>query len=224
MDLPAAYQNNPFCVLGASARNTREELMNKQEELALFGDSARSEPALSALLNPQMRLEAEMRWFPLMDETEIRSLLAFFSRHMEDTEMPETAVPSFLGQFNMLRLALSRLPFRTVGQVLAILRSLAVAADPLLPRQVRDEINEDRRAAGFPEIQDSAALDTRIADLLDETVRDFLDRMAARIVPADFRDAAKQCRTMYKDTKSPYHNSYLLELAANRLDTGGSGT
>ncbi|MBR0227384.1 MAG: hypothetical protein IJQ62_03450 [Clostridia bacterium] len=149
MKLLDVYRENPFNYLAASAKDARAELIGKQEEMALFGDGPGADQALAALLNPQTRTEAEIRWFPLMDARETQALMAFFDRHWTDTEMPPQSIPSMLGQFNMLRLALSRLQDVTVSEFQAIFRSIAITADALIPGHVMEEINADTGRPDF---------------------------------------------------------------------------
>ena len=216
MSLLDTYRNNPFYLLAASAADSRTALIAKQEDMALFGDDKAADRALAALLNPQTRMEAEIRWFPLMQARETQELIGFFEQHWEDTTMPSLAVPSMLGQFNMLRLALSRLQAGTDSEFRAILFSLATAADTLLPAQVMEEINMDRRLSGFPEITLPSMIEPLLRDLLNETVKIYLDRMAGK----DLRELGQEIDRTYKSAASPYHNSYFLEMAAKRLNNG----
>ena len=220
MSLLDTYRNNPFYLLAASAADSRTALIAKQEDMALFGDDKAADLALAALLNPQTRTEAEIRWFPLMQARETQELIGFFEKHWEDVMMPSLAVPSMLGQFNMLRLALSRLRAGTDSECRAILRSLATAADTLLPAQVMEEINMDRRISGFPEITRPAMIEPPLRDLLNETVKIYLDRMAGRLSDKDLWEMGKAIDMEYKSAASPYHNSYFLEMAAKRLNNG----
>ena len=216
MSLLDTYRNNPFYLLAASAADSRTALIAKQEDMALFGDDKAADLALAALLNPQTRTEAEIRWFPLMQARETQELIGFFEKHWEDVMMPSLAIPSMLGQFNMLRLALSRLQAGTDSEFRAILFSLATAADTLLPAQVMEEINMDRRLSGFPEITLPSMIEPLLRDLLSETVKIYLDRMAGK----DLRELGQEIDRTYKSAASPYHNSYFLEMAAKRLYDG----
>ena len=226
MNLLSVYRENPFFILTASAKNSRAELIEKQEEMALFGDESAADRALSILLNPQTRTEAEMHWFPLMDEEQIQELMAFFDRHWQDTEMPAQTIPSMLGQFNMLRLALGRIQVQNASELQAVFQSIAMAADGLIPAQVMEELNHDRRQAGFPEISNQSEIEPLIRDLLNETGKAYWETVSGRISDKERLEAAKAFRTAYKSASSPYHNSYFLEIAADQLDTenrNGSG-
>lgn len=218
MKLLDVYRENPFNYLAASAKDARAELIGKQEEMALFGDGPGADQALAALLNPQTRTEAEIRWFPLMDARETQALMAFFDRHWTDTEMPPQSIPSMLGQFNMLRLALSRLQDVTVSEFQAIFRSIAITADALIPGHVMEEINADRRQAGFPEIKSPSEIEPLIRNLLNETVTAYLNQCLGGISDKDLTEMVKAFRAAYKTASSPYHNSYFLEIAADQLD------
>ena len=218
MTLLNACRENPFYVLAAAAGNSRTELIQKQEELALFGDDARADRALSKLLNPQTRTEAELHWFPLMDAQETQDLVHFFENHWDDAEMPAQSIPSVVAQFNMIRLALSRFQPQNAEEFKAILRSISAAADALIPIQVMDEINHDRRQAGFQEINSLSEIEPQIRDLLEETAKAYWETMSGRISAAEQLELARAFRADYKDASSIYHNSYFLEIAANQLD------
>ena len=105
MSFPEETKKNPFRVLEASPRDSREILNMKQAELALLGESASNgQAALTALLHPQSRLEAEMRWFPGTEKAETDRLLQFMESHGKYEPIPPFATSSVLARFNALRL------------------------------------------------------------------------------------------------------------------------
>ena len=217
MTLLDSYHENPFFILTASARDTRVTLIEKQEELALFGGEEKAEQAMAKLLNPQTRVEAEIQWFPLMETQESQDLIRFFERHRDDTEMPTQRPLSMLGQFNILRLGLSRIQIQTVSELKAILQSSAIAADALIPRQVMEEINQDRKQSGFPEITNQSEIELQVRELMRETIKAYLDNLSRGITGDELSETVKELKKEYVNASSPYHNSYFLEMAADHL-------
>lgn len=214
------YRGNPFYVLAASPQSSRASLIERQEETALFGNEQEADRALAALLNPQTRTDAEIRWFPQMDAAAARDLITFFINHPDSTQMPNEQIPSMLGLFNMLRLALVRIPLHTVSEFDAVLKSIAVAADALIPAQVMEEINADRRQSGFPEISDLREIERQIRDLLHETLIALRDNLSKEILDRELQALSETLTQEYRNLSSPYHNSYFLEIAADQIGTG----
>lgn len=209
---------NPFRILGAAAQDSRSVLIQKQEELALFENQEKTEQALAALLNPQTRMEAEIRWFPMMTASEIQRLLAFLDQHYDNPVMPDPPVPSLVAQFHLLRLVLGSLRLRTPEEAEAVLYSLATVADTLLPGQVMEELNVDHRKAGFPEISNLYEVERSTRELFRETVKDFRARTSAVISQAQWNEVSGRFRMEYQDASSPWHNSSFLKIASDLLE------
>lgn len=55
---------NPFKVLGALPTDSRKQLQEKRDGAQLSGRQEAADAAYAALIRPQSRLEAELRWFP----------------------------------------------------------------------------------------------------------------------------------------------------------------
>lgn len=220
------YRDHPFRVLDASPRDTRAALAERQADLALFGDDGASEEALAALLHPATRLEAELRWFPLAEAEEVERLLRCVEEALAHGDKPWSDasrdasgmpnMPSMLGQFNAVRLLLSTLPYHSPAQLESLLLSLSVVSDALLPRQVMDELNLDRRVAGFPELDEAAELEAGLEALFHETLRELLSHVEWK-GDRDKRGLAESLREAYTNRTSPYHNSFLLQLADHEL-------
>ncbi len=215
-DLLKAYAHHPFRVLGARPSDTRTSLIDRKADLLLFGDEKELDEALASLLNPQLRLRAELRWFPMTSDAEVSGL---FARLVQAgaPELPRLQTESFLAQFNALRLALTRQLARSARELDAYLRALSIAADALLPRQVLEEINCDRRKAGFPAADDLGALEAGLEELFHETARVLVGDAPGMYGQEAFRTLGKNLEQAYRNTGSPYHNSYFLEIAAAEL-------
>ena len=205
-------RKNPFHVLGASPRDTREELIRRQQELALFGEEEAGGQALAALLHPLTRLEAEIRWFPQTEPETVRRLIRFLDKGGQGQTIICLPTESVLARFQALRLQMPLFQPENREQLTAVFHSLAAVADGLFPRQVTEEINADRRRSGFVQLEHAAAeISSRIRQLLQETVNFFLDRYSAD--QKEWKKLSEAFKKEYQDRKSPYHNSYLIELA-----------
>lgn len=116
---------NPFDVLGATPRDDRKKLASLADAAALFKGEKEAQEARTALLMPQSRLEAEIRWIsPKKDET--REALDALNRAAIE-------IPSALGQGE------------NVQKLLKLCR-LFSAADK---ETVLAILNADRQLSGF---------------------------------------------------------------------------
>lgn len=217
MDLISLARQNPFHVLNASPADSRETLFEKQWEMALWGENEQGEQALSALLYPQSRLEAEMRWFPCTAGDEIAKLLDFVARPRIIRPVPLFRTDSFLARFNALRLQLTVFPISEVSELSALIHSFATVADALLPAQVMEEINRDREKSGFSPLKRPEELDAPLAGLLRETVQACLSACPAGLNASALETMGKNLKKEMKDRQSPFHNSYLLDLADDEI-------
>ena len=217
MDLLSVYRQHPFLVLDATPQCARDELMNKQSEAALFGEEQASADALTALLHPDSRLNAEIHWFPQTEREQIQAILQYAFHPILSQPAPEFSTPSFLAQFNALRLLLSLLPVETAAEYKGVLHSLSMLGDCLLPRQVMDEINLDRKASGFPPLRKPTEMEPSIVSLLHETALAFLEKRPAQLSREEIQKIVAELRKDYKDRSSIYHNSYFLEIISDEL-------
>ena len=124
-----------------------------------------------------------------------------------------------LAHFHTLRLVLSQLPISTEAQCMAVLQSLAVSADTLIPGQIMEELNEDRARAGFPEIRTRKEVEIQIRNLLEETAKAFIARIDGIMNPEGRKMLSQRLKEQYQRAASPYHNSYFLELVSDFLNS-----
>ena len=216
-ELAEQYRKHPFWVLGASPKNTRQQLITRRSEAVLFGQEQAAEEALTALLHPESRLEAEIRWFPMTEATEIAALMRFAQQEKVAGAFPAFHTRSFLALFNQVRLCLSLLPFPRVEAFTAALYSLSRCADTLIPRQVMWEINEDRNVSVFPPLSSEAEVDSAISGLLRETSDVLLRRRPASLHGNAAKEFSSRLLKECKDKESPQHNSYFVHLTADAL-------
>ena len=216
-ELAEQYRKHPFWVLGASPKNTRQQLITRRSEAVLFGQEEAAEEALTALLHPESRLEAEIRWFPMTEATEIAALMRFVQQEKITEAPPPFHTRSFLALFNQVRLCISLLSHPRVEAFTAALYSLSRCADTLIPRQVKWEINEDRKVSVFPTLTSDADVDAAISGLLRETVDSLIRRRPSVLQGSAAKDLSGRLMKEYKDRESPQHNSYFVHLTADAL-------
>ena len=217
MDLIKRTEQNPFHVLGASTTDSRERLIELQRDMALFGEEQASEEALNALLYPQSRLEAEIRWFPTAEPSEIQKLMGSVKHPIEGQPIPTFLSGSFLARFNAVRLQLGAFPISNEREFSAVIFSLAVAADALWPAQVMEELNRDRVQSGFSRLEKKEEVDSALSGLLRETVQAYLDIFPTGMRKETLLSIGKNFQSEMKNRKSRYHNSYLLDIAADEI-------
>jgi len=222
MDLLKMTKGNPFWVLNASPEDTRERLIEKQRDMAIYGEEQEGEQALTALLYPQSRLEAEMRWFPNTNTEEIDKLLTYVSEPKGYQPVQPFRTKSYLARFNALRLQLMIFPASGVNELSALIRGLSTVADALLPRQVMEEINLDRKKSGFSLLRKPEELEHSLTELLRETIRAYQEPFTTGVSRTAWKRLGKQLKAEMKDKASPFHNSYLFDLASEEFCLQGA--
>ena len=222
MNVLNTWRENPFAVLGASPQDPHELLLELETEMALFGEAQAAEQAVSALLHPQSRLEAELGWFPQTSAGEIRELLACLEV-LENQEEPMIRIPqlhtrSTLAAFNSCWILLHFfIPVQT-EQYCAVVHSFVTAADALLAPQVMEELNADRKTAGFPLLQKEAELKKAIAGILERGAAWLADRLPPPLRrPEQLDQITAALEKEVRDRHSPFYGSYLQELTVQEL-------
>ncbi len=206
------FKNNPFSVLGASPLDSRAKLIARQAELALFDDDRVTQEALAKLLHPVRRLQAEIRWFPGTQNVAFEPVRMFFQSNGQGP-IPQIDSTSVLAQFNVLRLAIGLNLPDNEQDCRTALYALAVLADALYPEQVTEDINKDRCQAGFTLLPSTTETETELRQLLRETAA----LSVSMIRKPDSLSLIHQLESEYQTRGSMFHNSYLIELAAEEL-------
>ncbi|MBQ2617359.1 MAG: hypothetical protein IJF90_10930 [Synergistaceae bacterium] len=88
--------DNPFFTLGVSTRDNRRQITAAAEEKAFVSGSDDFGEARTALLIPEKRIVAEIRWFPGMDDAKVREISEFF-RNVAVGNYTNTPIAEFLG-------------------------------------------------------------------------------------------------------------------------------
>lgn len=153
----------PFGVLDASTRDSRRRIVDLAEAKALTIDPAVCAKARLDLSNPRNRLAAEVAWLPGVSPKRaaayrvlLRQDLAFYLK----TAAEETS----LVRANLLAAAFENFDAgMEADDWAAMIYKLANDVDKVDPERVRQLINEDRTAAGFPEVEDIEGIESELS-------------------------------------------------------------
>jgi len=164
---------NPFAVLGASPRDSRERLIELADEAALFGDASANE-RLNQLLQPAPRLQAELCWFPSTEPGEVKEILDY-ARRDRVAPVPALRTDSTLARFNACRLFLAYWPVKDGEDALALCESLVIAERSLTVDRTVWEVRMDRRIAGMPGEFDRSTVAERMEELRRGAIRQAME-------------------------------------------------
>ena len=167
-ELAKTFLAHPFAVLGASPRETLKELEERRREAVLFGDEKTAERAFEALIHPASRLAEELRWFPGMSREDTERWVRFAASGAPGDTAPAFQGSSFLARFQTIRICLDKLPLDSPFDWMTAAKSLLLASRWLRPGQVMEEINRDRRAAGFTAVNSVKTAEAELDALFQE--------------------------------------------------------
>jgi len=155
-------RENPFSVLSASTRDRKSRLIELAEEAALHGDHEAAVTARGTLGNPRTRLVAEIAWFPGLSPSRIKRTLEQIALGAR----PDLEGMNPLCQANFATEAM-RLCDPAGSDVLQnAVMELSNYVEEIDPEAVFQSINEDRQAAGIPQLTDSPPVEAEIAEHL----------------------------------------------------------
>ena len=171
--------DSPFYILGAVPQDNRHKIAALAEEKALFSDAERVSEARSVLTTPSKRLSAEIRWFPGLNAEEISEVAAYCTKlqHGEHTEEPEPVDKCTLTALNIKLYAFPLKPFTDLFQIKYALLEISRLFAGIDAETIRGEINRDRVASGFPEIQSIAELEDELTRFRGEIRQDIASRL-----------------------------------------------
>lgn len=151
---------NSFAVLKASPRDRKARLNELADEAALHGDHDSALNARNVLSNPRTRLAAEVGWFPGLSPKRIVLTLE---------QISQGGYP-ILDGFNALSSAnflIEALPSYAQGDASVLQEGIQLLANYVEEIDVDDVlqiINEDRQAAGLPNLSDPSLVEAEIAE------------------------------------------------------------
>jgi len=174
-----ALHQSAFAVLGVTIRDDRRRIVELAEEKSLELDHDVCQKARSDLTNPRTRLGAEIAWLPGVSPRKAGQLVEnLLNEPMAIRE--ESGLPT-LAHLNLLAAAFEAVDGKHDADDLAeFIVETAYLAEELTPEEVLRDINEDRVASRFPEVN---SLDQIEAELTERkryyrtAIKDALDRL-----------------------------------------------
>lgn len=142
---------NPFFVLGATVQDSRQRILELEEEKALSSDEAMAREAASTLVNPRKRLVAELAWLPGLKPNQVAEVLSASMTTPEgilnQRDLPPLARANLLA--DGLKQAVTALSLDNLVQWII---ELSQVYDALSVKQIINLLNQERLVAGFSEI------------------------------------------------------------------------
>ena len=153
---------NPFHLLGATARDNRHRIMDLAEERSLLADADACLEAQAILTNPRRRVSAEVAWLPGVDPWQTAEVL----RRLEfpNLSILNSTKLTHIARVNLLAAGLSRLPNLASTNIVEWILLIAQVSDAINSEEVRTTLNTDRIVSGFSEITDLSAIEDGIRE------------------------------------------------------------
>lgn len=175
---------NPFHILGATPRDTRQRLMELADVRSLQTDSNECTQARSYLSNPRRRLEAEVAWLPGANPKYARKVLRWLSKPVKEIPPQETLVSlPPMARSNILASGIQRLTSYNSEILVPWIIELASAFEEVEPQTLCILINKERVASGFPEVTDFAMLESEIQErrrYFRQVIKSALDNLSTK--------------------------------------------
>lgn len=172
---------NPFYILKATSRDTKERIIELSDEQSLIIDSNISSQARSDLLNPKKRLAAEISWLPGISPNRIKAILTFV----------ETSPKSLIGlvdilpitRANLLAAGILRVRKFYVEELIVWILDIAKTFEEICYETLRRNINADRVVSEFPEIKEIKSIVSEVEELRQfykKCIKDALDKLTTK--------------------------------------------
>lgn len=164
------YIENPFYILGASAKDNRRKIVELAESGAFRDNSERYTEARNLLTNPQKRISAEIRWFLDCDTEQMDEIREYIAavRNGENAEEPHLEECSALTQLNVKLAAVEWDNFTSVPQAKHFVLSISRLFENLDTETIRTIINDARSVAGFPLVERVSDVEAAVAELRND--------------------------------------------------------
>lgn len=201
--------DNPFFTLGVSTRDNRRQITAAAEEKTFVSGSDFGE-ARTALLIPEKRIAAEVRWFPGMDDAKVREISEFF-RNVAAGNYTNTPIAEGLRSLARLNFSVYMFSYRKfagVSDMAGSILAICSCFDNINTEGVCASINNDRLIAGFPmtdEAEFERALNDYRADILG-----VIDGRLPELSREEYTGLATELAVKYADANGEYYGSILL--------------
>jgi hypothetical protein len=158
-------QRNPFHILGVSACDNRQRILEAAEERSLIIDADLCAKARSDLTNPRTRLAAELAWLPGISPRRAQQLVTTLTANPAVAFKGDGLPP--LAHANLMASAFFALKSELSEKLwVACIIAIGGTVEGISAESVRNDINQDRTVAGFTEV--------RSVDVVEEGLRDRL--------------------------------------------------
>lgn len=187
------FTDNPFQILEAKLTDDRKRLTELADERNLEGDWPILGQSLSILINPRKRLIAEIAWLPQSSIQNLDDLLKLAFIGPGKSPPPEKKILKLLefnkltpiAAANLIAAGLKRLKTSQSSLIHKWLIFLSNLFDKINPIETMDQINCDRKTAGFPLICDLALVRDAILGrrtYFREIMRSALDQLKPQVL------------------------------------------
>ena len=170
---------NPFYLLGATARDDRRRLVELADFASLSRDPSVCTKARADLSNPRSRLAAEVAWLPAVSPRQVAELIQ--TLQYEPAGLVKVQHLPALARANLIASSLQCLGgLRSSDGWVEWSLALAAAFEDVEAHLLLTQINEDRAVAGFPAVSSDDALASEVLDrrrFFKTVLRDKLDQM-----------------------------------------------
>ena len=154
---------NPFYILNARSKDSKRRIVDRETKCILFEDPVKIKKAAETLTKPIPRIYAEIAWMPLKKAQQAKKICELFKssevnlgglvnlRQIQDYLGADKLMP--IAKCNVLAAGMHHLPRHSSDEVERWILELAWASEDIdaeQVRQVRKEINADRKESGFP--------------------------------------------------------------------------
>lgn len=170
--------DNPFHILRATLRDSRQRIVERTEERSIIDDPDRCENARAILTHPRKRLAAELGWLPGLSPKRIAAAIQVLKSDITKITIFDSLPP--LARANLYAAALPKVAGRLDrSTLLGWIIGLAEASEEIDGSSVMRLINEERAVAGFPTVSDETVIDAELTELwkrYGDAVKNALDQ------------------------------------------------
>lgn len=220
-----SFYDNPFYLLGASLSDHRKRIALLAEEKSLFLDPDKCLEMLNILINPQRRISAEISWFPGCPDEMISKIIDYIITFRAGKVKKLVKIfNSSMEPIVQLNLRLACLEseeinnaFQAKDAVLEVSRLFAV----IDAEHVRQLLNERRKVAGFPSIENVAEIENAVSERR-EYIRQIIAQKLGQLPRDSYVEVITLLSSKYKDDQH-YTGSTILDDVLNTYAIDSSG-
>lgn len=201
---------NPFCVLGVSARDSRRQIAEAAEEKSFLDDSESIREARSILTNPGRRLAAEIRWFPGVGDKKVSELVNFLQKVNRGEFLLKKSFTGFksLAQLNFAVCIFAFRKFHYTSEIAESILEICGCLDSMTVERIRNVINNDRLTAGFPQA-DENDIEREMNDYRADILAVIEGKLSA-LPQNEYFELVEKFAAEYSSEGGKYYGSFLL--------------